>query len=66
MCMAEMALRWILDHDAVSTVITGASKPEQALANARVSSLPRLSEELYQRLAEFYQHEVTQHIRGPY
>jgi aryl-alcohol dehydrogenase-like predicted oxidoreductase len=42
--MADMAQRWILDHDAVSTVITGASKPEQATANARVSGLTRLPE----------------------
>jgi len=66
MTMPDMAQRWILDHDAVSTVITGASKPEQALANARVSNLPKLSAELHKKLAEFYQREVTQHIRGPY
>jgi len=66
MNLADMAQRWILDHDAVSTVITGASKPEQALANARVSSLPKLSAELHAKLTEFYQREVTQHIRGPY
>jgi len=66
MTMADMAQRWILDHDAVSTVITGASKPEQASANARVSGLPRLSPELHQKLTDFYQREVTQHIRGPY
>ena len=66
MTMADMAQRWILDHDAVSTVITGASKPEQAQANARVSGLPPLSRELHAKLAEFYQREVAQHIRGPY
>lgn len=66
MTMADMAQRWILDHDAVSTVITGASKPEQALANARVSSLPNLPTALHKKLSEFYQREVTQHIRGPY
>ena len=64
--MADMAQRWILDHDAVSTVITGASKPEQALANARVSSMPPLPQELHNQLADFYQREVTQHVRGPY
>ena len=64
--MADMAQRWILDHDAVSTVITGASKPEQASANACVSTLPKLSTELHAKLAVFYQREVTQHIRGPY
>jgi aryl-alcohol dehydrogenase-like predicted oxidoreductase len=64
--MADMAQRWILDYDAVSTVITGASKPEQASANARVSTLPRLSPELHKQLAAFYESEVGSHIRGPY
>ena len=66
MNMADMAQRWILDHEAVSTVITGASKPEQATANARVSNLPPLSPELHKQLSEFYQREVMRHIRGPY
>jgi aryl-alcohol dehydrogenase-like predicted oxidoreductase len=66
MNMADMAQRWILDHDAVSTVITGASKPEQAKSNGRVSALPGLSPDLHKKLADFYQREVTQHIRGPY
>jgi aryl-alcohol dehydrogenase-like predicted oxidoreductase len=64
--MADMAQRWILDHEAVSTVITGASKPEQARANARVSSLPPLALELHRKLGEFYTREVAQYIRGPY
>ena len=64
--MADMAQRWILDYDAVSTVITGASRPEQAAANARVSDLPQLTPELHSLLAEFYMHEVALHIRGPY
>jgi aryl-alcohol dehydrogenase-like predicted oxidoreductase len=66
MTMADMSQRWILDHDAVSTVITGASRPEQAVANARVSSMPSLSAESHRKLAEFYEREVAQHIRGPY
>ncbi len=66
MNMADMAQRWILDHDAVSTVITGASQPEQATANARVSNLPPLSPELHKKLSEYYLREVMQHIRGPY
>jgi aryl-alcohol dehydrogenase-like predicted oxidoreductase len=64
--MADLAQRWILDHDAVSTVITGASKPAQALANARVSALPELPRELHVQLADFYRREVAHHIRGPY
>jgi aryl-alcohol dehydrogenase-like predicted oxidoreductase len=66
MTLAELAQRWILDHDAVSTVITGASQPEQAAANARVSSLPPLSPELHEKLAEFYENLVAHHVRGPY
>jgi aryl-alcohol dehydrogenase-like predicted oxidoreductase len=64
--MAQLAQRWILDHAAVSTVITGASRVAQVGANASVSALPRLSAELHARLAEFYRSEVQAHIRGPY
>jgi aryl-alcohol dehydrogenase-like predicted oxidoreductase len=63
--MAEMAQRWILDHEAVTTVITGASRPEQAAANARVSSLDPLPPELHRRLGEFFSRQVAPHIRGP-
>jgi len=65
MTMADMAQRWILDHEAVSTVITGASRPDQARANAAVSSLAPLPSELHERLAAFYQNEVAPHVRGP-
>lgn len=65
MSMAEMAQRWILDHPAVTTVITGASRPEQARANAAVSSLHRLPPELHERLRDIYQNNVAPHIRGP-
>lgn len=64
MSMADMAQRWILDHDAVTTVITGASRPEQAAANARVSLLDPLPEELHQQLGGFFSTEVAPHIRG--
>ncbi|XZE54907.1 aldo/keto reductase [Planctomycetaceae bacterium SH139] len=64
--MAQMAQRWILDYPAVSTIITGASRPEQVLGNAAVADLPALPAELHRQLAEFYHREVRQHIRGPY
>ncbi len=66
MTMAQMAQRWVLDHDAVSVVITGASRPEQAVANASASDLPPLGRDLHERLAGFYQAEVASRIRGPY
>lgn len=64
--MAEMALRWILDFEAVSAIIPGATSPAQAAANSTASDLPPLGAELHERLREFYQTEVAQQIRGPY
>ena len=66
MTMAQASLRWILDHDAVTTVIPGASSPEQVTSNVAVSDLPRLSSELHKRLSAFCQSKVAHHIRGPY
>ena len=40
--LAQLALRWILMFDAVSTVIPGAKTPEQARANAAAADLPPL------------------------
>jgi len=64
--MATCALRWILDHDVVSTVIPGASHPEQVLSNDAASNLAPLSAEQHRRIAEYYDHEVAPNIRGPY
>ncbi len=66
MTLAQMALRWILDHDAVSVIIPGATSPKQAQENAAVSNLPPLSKELHEQLKEFYSKEVIFHIRGKY
>lgn len=66
MTLAQMAMRWILDHEAVSTIIPGASSPDQARANAAVSDMAPLSEELHHILSEFYSDQVHDHIRGPY
>src|SRR3954447_14519582 len=38
--LAQLALRWILMHDAVSTVIPGARSADQARANASAADLP--------------------------
>lgn len=66
MTLAQMALRWILDHDAVSVVIPGASRPAQAVDNAAISSMAPLSSELHKKLETFYVEKVAEHIRGPY
>lgn len=64
--LAQMALRWILDFDAVSVVIPGATRPDQARGNAAISELPPLSAELHQALREFYKSKVRDKIRGAY
>lgn len=66
MSMPQLALRWILDHDAVSVIIPGASSPEQARGNAAISDLTPLPEELHQALSDLYANSIFQHIRGPY
>ena len=61
---AQWALRWILDHPAVTTVIPGASKPEQVESNMSASSLPSLSSEQHTALASLYQTKIRPLIRG--
>jgi len=64
--MAQFALRWCLDFDAVTTVIPGSNRPEQARMNAEASGLPCLSRELHRQLRQFYDEEVAPCIRGKY
>ncbi|MEX0741793.1 MAG: aldo/keto reductase, partial [Phycisphaeraceae bacterium] len=64
--MAQMALRWCLDFDAVTTVIPGARRAEQVHANASASDIDPLSDELHAALAELYESQVVEHIRGVY
>ncbi|HUO56889.1 MAG TPA: aldo/keto reductase [bacterium] len=66
MSLAQMANRWCLDFDSVTTIIPGAKNPQQAMENAKVSDFPPLSKELHQRLRDFYAKEVASHIRGGY
>ncbi len=66
MSMAQVALRWILDHEAVSVIIPGASSPEQVKGNAAISDVTPLSERLHQALSDFYTNSVHDQIRGPY
>lgn len=61
--MAQLALRFILDHEAVTTVIPGASRPSQVAANAAVSDLAPLSEPLHRDLSAYFE-QVAPHLRG--
>ena len=53
--LAQFALRWILMHDAVSTVIPGARSPEQARGNAAAAALPALDDAAMARVAAVYE-----------
>jgi len=50
--MPELALKFALTHEAVSTVIPGIRNKLQAIMNTAVSDLPDLSEEMLIRLRE--------------
>ncbi|WP_322401927.1 aldo/keto reductase [Massilia luteola] len=66
MTMGQMALRWILDHPAVSVVIPGASRPDQVRANVDAAAVPPLPAALHEQLAGMYRAHVRDFIRGPY
>jgi aryl-alcohol dehydrogenase-like predicted oxidoreductase len=60
--MAQCALRWILMEQAVSTVIPGARRPDQALANAGADALAPLSSETMAALREIYATRIAPHV----
>jgi aryl-alcohol dehydrogenase-like predicted oxidoreductase len=59
MTMAQMALRWILMNDGVSTVIPGAKTREQAHANAAAADLPELPAATIERIATLYRERIA-------
>jgi aryl-alcohol dehydrogenase-like predicted oxidoreductase len=60
--MAQFALRWILMHDAVSTVIPGARNPEQARANAAAASLAPLDASVMAHVAAVYEQRIAPYV----
>jgi aryl-alcohol dehydrogenase-like predicted oxidoreductase len=59
MTMAQLALRWSLMNDGVSTVIPGAKTPEQAQANASAADLAALPAATMELLAGLYRERVA-------
>lgn len=62
--LAQWALRWILDHEAVTAVIPGASRPDQVAQNCVASSLSPLPVGLHVALREFWRSTVQPLVRG--
>ena len=52
--LAQLALRWILMHPAVSCAIPGAKRPDQAEDNLAAAEMPPLLEEIMDRIREIY------------
>ena len=53
--MAQFTLRWILDFDAVTTVIPGSTTPEHVAENAAAADLPSLSNETQGAVRDVYE-----------
>ncbi|MCB9993995.1 MAG: aldo/keto reductase [Hyphomicrobiaceae bacterium] len=62
--MSRFALRWILDHPAVSTVIAGVSKQAQLAENVAASRMVPLSQADHINLERFYREKVRPEVRG--
>ncbi len=60
--MAQFALRWVLMHDAVSTVIPGARRPAQVRDNVAASDVPALSDEVMAAAREVYDDLVAPQV----
>jgi aryl-alcohol dehydrogenase-like predicted oxidoreductase len=52
--LAQLALRWILMHPAVSCAIPGAKRPDQAEDNLAAAEMPPFLEEIMNRIREIY------------
>lgn len=60
--LAPYALRWILMFDGVSTVIPGASRPEQILENIKAAELPPLSDQMMKDVDNIYNTYIKPHV----
>jgi aryl-alcohol dehydrogenase-like predicted oxidoreductase len=62
--LGQFALRWILMHDAVTTVIPGCKTPEQVDENAAASDLPPISESAMAEVRRIYDRHIRAHVNG--
>lgn len=62
--LAHVAIRWLLDHPEVSTVIAGVTRPEQLAQNVAAAERPALPANLTAAYGKFYRDEVRPNVRG--
>jgi aryl-alcohol dehydrogenase-like predicted oxidoreductase len=64
--LSQIALRWVLDQEEVTTVIPGAKDRRQAHENSRSAKLPPLPAEFHEALRTLYREEIDPTVRGAY
>lgn len=62
--LPKAAIRWILDHPQVTSVIPGASKSTQVVSNIYASELKPFQNSVHRKLRELYDNEIRPIIRG--
>ncbi|MEF8882386.1 MAG: aldo/keto reductase [Halapricum sp.] len=60
--MAQFTLRWILDFDAVTTVIPGSTSPEHVRENIAAADLDQLSHETHGAVRDIYEEYVYDYV----
>ncbi len=61
--MAQMAMRWILMYDSVTSTIPGARRPSQLEDNIRAADLPPLSDATMQKIKEIYDRYIRPQVQ---
>ncbi|WP_395812574.1 aldo/keto reductase [Devosia sp.] len=62
--LSQFALRWLLDHPAVSTIIAGVTKPSQLEANVAATKVDPIEPAVTEELKDWYERKVRKEIRG--
>jgi aryl-alcohol dehydrogenase-like predicted oxidoreductase len=60
--LAQCTLRWILDFDAVSTVIPGSTNPAHIRSNIAASDRAPLSHQIHGAIRDIYERTVKEHV----
>lgn len=64
--MTQASLKWILEHEAVSSVIPGFKTVKQVEDNLQALNAAAYSADELKNIEQFYKEEVASNIRGPY
>lgn len=61
--LSDLALKWVLEHDEVTTVIPGATNKNQVSLNSNVSNLPSISE-LMPKIEKIYEQRIKNDVHN--